>query len=398
MATVLVLACASAAVGREWKFETQELPLKLTVGYGVQAVDVNRDGKQDLAIVDSKRIVWLENPSWKVHTVMSTPAKTDNVCLAAHDINGDGRVDFAVGADWTLNTKAGGTIQWLPQAADAGKLWDLHPIGEEPTVHRMRFVDLDHDGKSELVVAPLLGRDSTRPNFAESGVRLLSYAIPADPVRGPWKSETICDNLHVMHNFVPTDLDRDGKTDLLVVSFEGVTLLRRKDGKWSQQLIGEGNQRTSPNRGASEIKHGKRTGDADYIATIEPWHGHQVVVYTPPPRATPAAAAEKRWTRHVVDENLLWGHAVACADLDGDADQELIIGVRDKKSDEHQCGVRIYDPTADEPTKWPTFRLDPGGVAVEDLTVADLNADGHPDIIAVGRHTHNIRIYWNRTK
>ena len=34
-------------------------------------------------------------------------------------------------------------------------------------------------------------------------------------------------------------------------------------------------------------------------------------------------------------------------------------------------------------------------MAVEDLTVADLNGDGRMDIIAVGRATKNLRIYWN---
>jgi hypothetical protein len=44
---------------------------------------------------------------------------------------------------------------------------------------------------------------------------------------------------------------------------------------------------------------------------------------------------------------------------------------------------------------WISERLDPGGVAVEDMVVADLNGDGKPDIIAVGRATGNVRIYWN---
>ena len=39
--------------------------------------------------------------------------------------------------------------------------------------------------------------------------------------------------------------------------------------------------------------------------------------------------------------------------------------------------------------------LDLGGVAVEDLAAADLNGDGRIDIVAVGRATHNVRIYWN---
>ena len=39
----------------------------------------------------------------------------------------------------------------------------------------------------------------------------------------------------------------------------------------------------------------------------------------------------------------------------------------------------------------------PDGMASEDLKVADLDGDGWLDIIAAGRGTKNVKIYWNRT-
>jgi hypothetical protein len=36
-------------------------------------------------------------------------------------------------------------------------------------------------------------------------------------------------------------------------------------------------------------------------------------------------------------------------------------------------------------------------MACEDLKIADLNGDGKPDIIAAGRSTHNLKVYWNRS-
>jgi hypothetical protein len=404
LALIPLLVFSAAAPSRaETPFRIQEIETGLGVGYAVRLVDVNGDHKRDIVVVDTERVLWFENPTWQRHAVIQGQTKPDNVCIAPYDIDGDGKLDFALGADWRpFDTKSGGTIQWLRQGSSAAEPFTLHPIGEEPTVHRMNWGDFDGDGRSELIVVPLMGKNTTRPAFSEHPIRILSYKIPADPVKGPWQPEVINESLYVAHNFTPTDLDHDGQLDLLVASFEGVTLLKRSaDGKWTSTHIGEGNQnntRTPPNRGASEIKHGQLRGQQDYIATIEPWHGFQVVVYTRPESRDPQAL----WNRSVLDDQLQWGHAVACVNLDDDADQELVIGVRDDYKTEgatHPCGVRIYDPqvAASGKVSWsPAQRLDAGGVAVEDLAAEDLDGDGRIDLVAVGRKTKNVRIYWNQ--
>lgn len=395
LCAVGLLLGAAATPAADLSFRSEEIETGLGVGYAVCLVDINEDQRPDIVVVDTDRVVWYENPTWQVRRLIQDQTKRDNVCLAPYDIDRDGKVDFALGADWRpFDTGTGGTIQWLARGKSPADRWTVHAIDEEPTVHRLRWADLDADGRSELVVVPLMGRGATRPLWNEGALRVLAYKIPADPLHEPWTREVLNEELHVAHNFWPTDLDGDGNMDILVASYEGVSLLARSaSGKWSRTLIGLGNQDTIPDRGASEVKHGKLAGGADYIVTIEPWHGFQVVVYT-----RPAEAGASLWDRRVLDEELKWGHAVWCADLDGDRDQELVVGVRDDKSGQARCGVRVYDPQDPTATRWARQLVDPSGVAVEDLAAADLDGDGLADIVAVGRQTHNVRIYWNETQ
>lgn len=396
-ATFICLTTLSVTLAADIAFKIEELKTKLGVGYAVRLIDMNGDKKLDIAIVDAKRIIWLENPTWAEHTltdVLTTP--NDNVCFAPADIDGDGKLDFAIGSDWQPgNTKSGGYIGWISPTKPDAK-WEHHFIAEEPTVHRMQFADLDGNGKSELIVVPLKGPNTTDPKYAEAGVRILSFTIPTDPRKERWPMEVLSDELHVCHNFQPLDFDGDGKLEILVASFEGVHLLKRDGSKWKKQHLGAGDQASKPYIGASEIKLGRLGNKAPYIATIEPWHGNTVVVYTPPQvdgfgiGKTDAPL----WTRHVLDKELQWGHAVWCANLDADADEELIIGIRDNQNAENKCGLRIYDPVDVAAGKWNIQRVDPSGVAIEDLAAGDLNGDGKTDIVAVGRATHNVKIYW----
>jgi hypothetical protein len=383
------------------RFRVQEIETGLKVGYAVLLVDLNGDGKKDIVVVDTQRVVWYENPTWKRRTIIEGQTRPDNVCIAAYDIDGDGRLDLALGADWKpFNTKEGGTLQWLKRGKTLDEPWALYPIDTEPTVHRIRFADLDGDGKAELVVGPLMGRSSTAKNNWTDGqpVRILAYKIPKDPTRDRWVPEVLDHGLHVVHNFWPVEPSAGKGADLLTASYEGVSLLQRDpSGKWVRRHVGAGNQANPKgSRGASEVKQGKLKNGRPFIATIEPWHGNQVVVYTPPeePKAL--------WERHVIDEQLRWGHAVWCADLDGDGGDELIIGVRDdpnpKDTFRERRGVRVYKALDDTGGKWQRHLLDDGGVAVEDMAAADLDNDGGTDVVAVGRQTGNVRIYWNESK
>jgi hypothetical protein len=377
------------------QFRMQEIDTSLSVGYAVLLVDVDGDGKKDIVVVDTNRVVWYQNPTWKRRVILQGVTQADNVAIAAHDIDGDGKLDFALAAAWKgLNPETAGTLQWLERGKTIDDPWQVHPIGAEPTAHRIRFLDLDGTGKPKLVVGPLLGRQATaKANWLDDPARLLSFEIPTHPARDPWPMSVLADSLHVVHNFWPIAAEGRSGNDILLASYEGVSLLGRTvTGEWKRRLLGSGNQdNPASNRGASEIKIGQ-VGPQRFLATVEPFHGHQIVVYTP------AKDANALWHRQVIDDQLKWGHAVWTADLDGDGADELIIGVRDDKSQRagERRGVRIYKPADATLGKWDRKLVDDGGIAVEDLAAADLDGDGKIDLVAVGRQTHNVRIYWNQ--
>src|SRR5207244_5874638 len=188
------------------RFRMQEIETGLKVGYAVLLVDLNGDGKKDIVVVDTTRVVWYENPTWTRRTIIQGMTRPDNVCIDAYDIDGDGQLDLALGAEWKPFTAAG-TLQWLKRGKTLDEPWTVYPIDREPSVHRIRFADIDGTGKPALLLGPLMGKNSTqKANWMDGDpVRLIAYRIPKDPTKDPWEREVLDQRLHVMLNFAPID-------------------------------------------------------------------------------------------------------------------------------------------------------------------------------------------------
>lgn len=364
-----------------------EIDSRVGIGYGVAVADVDGDKKPDILLVDQEVVAWYRNPTWEKFVIAEKLTAKDHVCLAAADLDGDGRAEVAVGAEWNPgDTQGSGAVFYLIPPTDRTRKWEAVKLPHEPTVHRMRWAR-DWQGRMTLIVAPLHGRGNDPAKGEGAGVKIQRYVPPANP-REPWEIRTLDDSLHKTHNFDLAQWDDDVAHEVLIASKEGVFL-----SNWSPaesrlkltQLSG------AESGGAGEVRFGKLAGGKRFFVTVEPMHGTNLVLYTEPPGWN----GRSPWSRRLLDASLVDGHAVGCGDFLGQGGDQVVVGWRAMGRPDVKVGIKLFVPLDPEGNEWKPALVDDHTMACEDLAVADLNGDGRLDLVAAGRATHNLKVYFN---
>jgi hypothetical protein len=108
----------------------------------------------------------------------------------------------------------------------------------------------------------------------------------------------------VLHGIQVKDLDGDGRDEILTASFEGIHRFDFKGqgpaARWRKVQLAAGappaTDKPGAARGSSEVATFRLAKDRLLLAAIEPWHGNQVAVYSPP-------KGDGLWQRHVIDDS-----------------------------------------------------------------------------------------------
>ena len=157
--------------------------------------------------------------------------------------------------------------------------------------------------------------------------------------------------------------------------------MRYDKGQWNRTRLVGGDSSAWPKSGSSEIVVG-HLGRERFLATIEPWHGNSVVVY----RQVAGA-----WTRHVIDGSITDGHTMVVGDVDGDGQDEIVVGERGGRR-----SVYLYRSVDVQQDAWTKQTIDDGRMAAAGCAVADLNGDNRLDVVCIGTATANLKWYENR--
>ena len=322
---------------------------------GVAVADFNRDGQLEIATGN----VLYSGPDWKPQSMLAAAKEykpegySDEFLCFADDIDRDGWTDLIVVGF------PGAKTRWLRNPGRRGGPWQEFPAVEKTGNESPDWIDLDKDGRKELVFLSENGMALARPGADPTKlwtIRVIASA--ADPRPG--------------HGLGVGDINGDGRNDVVCPEGWWKAPAERARLPWTFHRAKLGFEAPAQ----MLILDVNGDGRADVASSGAHRYGLWWHEQTP-----------EGWTPHEIDHNISQLHALHPADLNGDGLPDLVTGKRYWAHREGDDGVD--DPAvvcwfelrreAGKPT-WIRHDIDSDSGVGLHFQIIDLNGDGLLDI------------------
>ena len=364
--------------------------------------DINGDGRLDFALCGRNGVmVWLENKGderpWEVHFVDNVENQECGGSLI--DLTGNGLLDIINGSD-----SSGETISWWenPGRGAKGGSWTRHLIANTGLhqFHDTLIGDVTNDGTLTLVFSNQIG-----------GTNIYRIPIPKNPYTSPWPGLEIVSagmfEPNPYHRWNPAkiqpeeglalgDVDNDGKNELVC----GTHWYKYNGKSWEGHRFTAGYLTT-------KVAIGDVDGDGKneiVLSEGDPYiygrhEGGRLAWFKPGQDGIHAV-----WVEHLVDEHLLDAHSLVLADLCGNGRRDMFvaeIGAADEETDMYVVRApRLMIYENDGHGSFKRHIIDEG-TGTHEAVLVDLRKTGRLDILGKPLHgpeKWNIHAWYNESE
>jgi hypothetical protein len=332
--------------------------------------DIDLDGVNDFVISErsaAPAVVWYRRTGdgWERHVVEAGPLRIE-AGSTFHDITGNGAPDIVLGGDGSSNE-----VWWWENPYpdfDPDTPWKRRVIkaSGDNKHHDQVFGDFDGDGRVDLVFWNQRSRE------------LILAKVPADPRahEGPWEQRTIYTyppeemrqigrypnwrRPHEHEGLVAADIDGDGVVDIVG---GGRWFKYEADGSFTPNIIDATYVFTRVAVG--QLKPGPRpqivlaVGDGEGPLMMYEW-------------------ADNAWNEKALFEGLRDPHSLAVVDFDGDGHLDIFVAEMQLGQNPNPTARILYGDGQGGFTITEVLN----GFGLHEARIADLDGDGHLDILA----------------
>jgi len=380
--TFLILLSAQAVFSQDFEITIPDPEIEGVTT--VNIADLNNDNLPDIAAFEGGKhangrqlFAWYEAPDWIRHEFAADfkpgPFTGDSEFA---DIDKDGDLDLILPEDkHSGNLPLPANVYWfenpyIPEGSASGS-WKKHIIDSD--IHNgMHLGDidiayLDKDDKIDVIVRHLGNRNELLLYFQDSPDEWQLVRLPDQPKR---------EGLDVF------DLDGDATADIVMNGYvlfginprQGVYRQVVFDRNWMNKT---GNLANSTKNGYTDLN-----GDGKKDLLVSPAEGPEVYLawYELPedPRSQP-------WIKHIIEDNFTANHQALACDFDIDGDNDVFVGLSFG-----QKGTYLWLNNGDG-TSWTKKEIDPD-YGMYYGVMGDLGNDGDMDIVGPVSYSRDNKI------